>query len=115
MGYECKNKIFAGLLLILLVGYMSSVMCFTHVHLVDGVYVTHSHPFDKKSPHNHPKSETIFFYSLSHYLTTPLEPVHFFEFRNTYCVTIEIPFTTLRLQGEKIVHHLLRAPPFILC
>ena len=115
MGQECKNKVFAGFLLILLVGYMSGIMSFSHVHFVDGKYIVHSHPFNKKIPHNHPKSETAFFYTLSHYLTTPLEPVRFFDFLNIYCVTIEAPFTVLQLQGETIIHHLLRAPPFILC
>lgn len=114
MGYKGRNIVFAGLLLILLVGYMSSVMCFTHVHLVDGVYITHSHPFDKKSSHNHPKSETVFFYSLSHYLTTSLDLPYSIEYQNTYCVTIGILITISRLQGKKIICHLLRAPPFVL-
>ena len=50
------RNITASLLLLLLVGYWSSVTLFPHVHRIDGHVFVHSHPFSGSSGnpgHNH--------------------------------------------------------------
>lgn len=74
---NCKNKIrvvFRFLLLLLFVGYYSSVTLFYHAHLVNGVVVVHSHPVKKSQnsgpyqSHTHNKSA----YELIHQLNKTL-------------------------------------------
>jgi hypothetical protein len=72
----CKNKIsvvFRFLLLLLFVGYYSSISLFYHAHLVNGVVIVHSHPFQKSlnnGPYqSHPHSTSA--YILIHQLNQP--------------------------------------------
>ena len=44
-------------MLVLFVAYQTSITAFTHVHYVNGVLITHSHPFHGK--HTHSKSELV--------------------------------------------------------
>jgi hypothetical protein len=62
-------------LLILFLGYFGSITLFTHTHIVNGVAIIHSHPynpFSKDKPVNHQHSENgfILIHFLSHFLTT---------------------------------------------
>ena len=52
-----KRIIGAVCLLVLFVVYQTSITAFTHVHYVNGVIITHSHPFHGK--HTHSKSELL--------------------------------------------------------
>ena len=52
-----KRIIGAVCLLVLFVAYQTSITAFTHVHYVNGVIITHSHPFHGK--HTHSKSELL--------------------------------------------------------
>lgn len=57
MNKEMKRIIGAVCLLVLFVAYQTSITAFTHVHYVNGVIITHSHPFHGK--HTHSKSELL--------------------------------------------------------
>jgi len=73
-----KNILFIekSLLLLLFTGYSVSTIMFYHTHLVNGIMVTHSHPYklpDKKGPvknHSHSNSEYIFLQHLCETLIT---------------------------------------------
>ena len=54
---KIKRIIGAVCLLVLFVAYQTSITAFTHVHYVNGVLITHSHPFHGK--HTHSKSELV--------------------------------------------------------
>ncbi|MDD3195809.1 MAG: hypothetical protein PHU68_08405 [Paludibacter sp.] len=41
------KKSLAGWLLILFLGYFAGITLFPHTHIVDGVRITHSHPFSQ--------------------------------------------------------------------
>jgi hypothetical protein len=61
-------------LLILFCGYFVSITFFSHIHIVDGVPVVHSHPFRHNSsnaPVNHQHSENSFIliHFISHFIT----------------------------------------------
>ncbi len=63
------------LLLILFLAYYSSITFFPHSHIVDGVTIVHSHPynpFSKECPtkHDHQKSEYVLIQLLSYFVTT---------------------------------------------
>lgn len=51
---------------ILFVSYMTSITFFTHMHVVNGVTIVHSHPFKKGSEHNHSTIELLLIHFLSH-------------------------------------------------
>ncbi|HOG18929.1 MAG TPA: hypothetical protein PKW37_00610 [Salinivirgaceae bacterium] len=70
-----KYKYVKHLLLILFLAYYSSITFFPHSHIVDGVTIVHSHPynpFSEESPtkHNHQKSEYVLIQLLSYFVTT---------------------------------------------
>lgn len=52
-------------MLVLFVAYQSSIIAFSHVHYINGVLITHSHPF--KGEHSHTKSEVLVIDRLSHF------------------------------------------------
>lgn len=60
-------------LLILFVAYQASITAFTHVHYVNGVLITHSHPF--KGAHSHTKSEILVIDRLASF-QVPDQPAH---------------------------------------
>lgn len=62
-------------LLILFLGYYVSISSFTHTHIVNGVTIVHSHPYnpfskDKPVNHQHSANEFVLIHFLSHFLTT---------------------------------------------
>jgi|WetSurMetagenome_2_1015567.scaffolds.fasta_scaffold201640_2 hypothetical protein len=77
-GSEFKyfiGKSFRFLLLILFLGYYSSITFFTHSHIINGVTIVHSHPFNSDRgghPSNSPHSEKQLFVIqlLSEFFTT---------------------------------------------
>jgi hypothetical protein len=76
-----RKKIMRYFLLVLFLGYYVSISSFTHTHIVNGVAIVHSHPYNPFSgnkPFNHQHSTNEFFliHFLSHFITT----VSFFAF-----------------------------------
>ena len=55
---------------ILFISYLASITFFTHVHVVNGVTIVHSHPFKKDSPHSHTTVEFQLIHLLNHVVTT---------------------------------------------
>jgi len=80
MHFGSKHTIGIGksisiLLLILFLGYYSSITFFTHSHIINGVTIVHSHPFNSdkggdssNSPHS--SKELVIIQLLSEYFTT---------------------------------------------
>jgi len=69
------GKLFRGLLLILFLGYYSSVTFFTHSHIINGVTIVHSHPFNSDKgnntlPSSHSEKELVVIQLLSEFFTT---------------------------------------------
>jgi len=64
-------------LLILFLGYYGNITLFTHIHILNGVTIVHSHPFNsgtEKNPikHQHTENGFLLIQFLSHFLTTVL-------------------------------------------
>ena len=58
-----RKNIMKYFLLILFLGYFGSITLFSHTHIVDGVSITHSHPynpFSNEDPSNHAHSKAEF-------------------------------------------------------
>lgn len=63
---------------ILFIFYFGGITLFTHTHVVNGVIIVHSHPYNSEHTHTAQQAETIFFLS-SFYtygdIPQPLTPV----------------------------------------
>lgn len=60
------------LLPILFISYMGSVICFTHVHIVNGVTIVHSHPHKADDQRSTGHTHTLAQFQLLHQLYTIL-------------------------------------------
>ena len=105
-----KKVLLPFFLLTLFTVYQASISMFTHVHYVNGVMITHSHPFDGK--HKHTKSELLVIDRLSHAVT--LENHITYDFKPFFRVLFS-------LEQERLLAHVsqsffqipsFRAPPF---
>ncbi len=72
-----RKKIMRCFLLILFLGYYVSILSFTHTHILNGVAIVHSHPYnpfskDKPVNHQHSSNGFVLIHFLSHFLTTDL-------------------------------------------
>ncbi|WP_294629385.1 hypothetical protein [uncultured Bacteroides sp.] len=99
---------------VLFVSYLVSLTFFTHVHVVNGVTIVHSHPFKKGAAHQHSTVELIHIHSLSN-LTADGAAV-------VFALSLFIPFLLCLLLGcpqhtrFNAPYHgvtALRAPPVI--
>lgn len=65
------RKYMKWILPVIFIGYFGIVSLFEHAHIVDGVIVVHSHPFETLpggAAHNHQTGQLQFFYFLSHFI-----------------------------------------------
>jgi len=70
-----RKQIMRYFLLILFIGYYGSITLYTHTHILNGVTIVHSHPFNsgtQKNPikHQHTANGFLLIQFLSHFLTT---------------------------------------------
>ncbi len=100
----------AGLLLALLVSYMVGVTVFVHSHDVDGIMVTHSHPFTSAN-HSHSSSQVQSIALLSHFYGLEHcgieEMGHYAADERELCFE-SLPVNVIKACGACL---LLRAPP----
>ncbi|MGL4332192.1 MAG: hypothetical protein ACRCZQ_02180 [Bacteroidales bacterium] len=107
-----RRNIFAsGLLLTLLAAYAFCITSFTHSHIVNGVMIVHSHPFEKDTTHNHTKSQILTIDQLSHANILPAEPVTFIGKIDTPVVIIASDSRSLFTSERDVPFISLRAPP----
>ncbi len=114
-----KNEIARLFLLILFIGYWSSVTLFPHAHFFKTITIVHSHPFSKNAEnkpinHHHTPNELLLISVLSNFISTLI----------TVVFSVEILFTAIALIYKIKDAHiknitdyslcLLRAPPQII-
>ena len=101
MDVKQKKKIIGALsLLVLFIMYQASITAFTHVHYVNGVMITHSHPFH--GTHSHSQTSLLVsgvdVYEVQH----PMRPL---------LSMLRAKPATPTVKGEVIRTLSLRAPP----
>lgn len=105
-----KKKIIGALsLLVLFIMYQASITAFTHAHYVNGVLITHSHPFH--GSHSHTKTSLVV---IGHLSTFSSPDVDVFEclhpMRPLLAVLTAVPATPT-VKGKGMQGISLRAPP----
>lgn len=91
--------------------YQVNILMFTHVHYINGVIVTHSHPI--QGEHTHTSAECVYFNHLSSLqsfeppvLLTLLQP-------DLLCSLLDKEKVTPLWKGVCVQIPSLRAPPFL--
>lgn len=108
---EVKRIIGAVCLLLLFVAYQASITAFTHVHYVNGVIITHSHPFHGK--HTHSKSELVVIGRLSTFHALEVEIYEELHPMRVFLAVLEAERLTPLVKGELKQLVSLRAPPVL--
>lgn len=106
---EAKRIIGAVCLLVLFVAYQTSITAFTHVHYVNGVIVTHSHPFHGK--HTHSKSELVVIDRLSTFQAPEVDIYEDLHPMRILLAVLETERLTPLVKGKLEWGISLRAPP----
>jgi hypothetical protein len=108
-----KKYLLASFLLVIFCGYMVSITCFTHTHIINGQLVSHSHPY-KGSPsnpeHNHTATQLISIALLSYFVTLSVMFVGLLHILSSKIIIRKI-FQTFFDKQLQIRSYALRAPP----
>lgn len=99
-------------LLVLFMGYWISITYPNHTHVVNGVTISHSHPYTTNSHHQHSANDFITIDYLTHLLSERCEP----EFRlpdtlYLWVVTLLSDNNSHKHISDKYAYFFLRAPP----
>lgn len=95
--------------------YLGEIISFTHVHIVNGVTIVHSHPSqDKDGQHKHSLQELQLFHSLSTIVVEDgaVSILSLFDFIPSFFQEIETQASGLLGKICFIPYH-LRAPPVV--
>lgn len=105
-----KNKIIGALsLLILFIVYQASITAFTHVHYVNGVMITHSHPF--QGEHSHSQTSLLVIEHLSAFSSSEPDMYELQHPMRPLLALLEAGEATPAVKGEVERLLFLRAPP----
>lgn len=98
-------------LLMLFMAYQACITAFTHVHYVNGVLITHSHPFN--SQHSHSKTELVVIDRLAQYHSLEVEgsPAVHPYFVLLEVISEEASVASPLLPDRQSLY--LRAPPYL--
>ncbi len=105
-----KRTICALCLLLLFVAYQASVTAFTHVHYVNGVLITHSHPFHNR--HSHSATSLIVIGLLSHFSSDKPDCCELQHPMRSLLRVVENATDTPAIKGKVYRMISLRAPPY---
>ena len=104
-----KRTICALCLLALFVAYQASITAFTHVHYVNGVLITHSHPFHNQ--HSHSTDSLIVIGLLSHFSSDTPDCCELQHPMRSLLQVMESETDTPVIKGKACRMPSLRAPP----
>lgn len=96
--------------------YLGEIVSFTHVHIVNGVTIVHSHPFqDQDGQHKHSLQELQLFHSLSTIIVEDgaVAVLSLFDFIPSFLQEIETQVSDFLRKICFISYH-LRAPPALI-
>ncbi len=96
-------------MLILFIAYQASIIAFTHVHYVNGVLITHSHPFH--TAHSHSKTSLLVIGHLSAFSSCEADVYELQHPMLPLLAVLEAESATPTAKGKVIRMLSLRAPP----
>ena len=110
-------SVFRVLFPLLFIFYIGSVTSFTHVHIIDGVKVVHSHPFQNSSKgaptHSHTWSQIYLIHFIGSYQVTS-KIIYLVLFGLFFSFVSLFPFIWNKEKVSEICQaYKLRPPPFL--
>ena len=99
---------------ILFISYLASITFFTHVHVVNGVTIVHSHPFKQGTAHQHSTVELLHIHILSHLIADSATVVFALPLFVSFLLCLllgSLPHTHFHAHYNGVTA--LRAPPAI--
>ncbi len=106
-----KRKIIGALCLLMLFAmYQTSLLAFAHVHYVNGVLVTHSHPFH--GSHTHSQTSLLVIGQLSTFGSFDIEPYEEEQPMRVLVAVFDVEAAMPTVKGKVERALSLRAPPF---
>ena len=110
MDVKQKKKIIGALsLLVLFIMYQASITAFTHVHYVNGVMITHSHPFH--GTHSHSQTSLLVIGHLSAFYSSGVDVYEVQHPMRPLLAIIRAKPSKPSVKWEVIRTLSLRAPP----
>ncbi|MBE6287482.1 MAG: hypothetical protein E7099_04755 [Mediterranea massiliensis] len=113
MKHSIRHIALSISLLILFVGYQVCITSFTHVHYVNGVLISHSHPF-ADDEHSHQKTEFSLIATLSQFSTLAFEDSNTVAPLWQLLAEVNLGFVVDALPIHVSCYISLRAPPVVL-
>lgn len=112
IAYKAR-RVLSGWLLILFIGYFASATLFPHTHIIDGVRITHSHPFSQApdtGKHTHTTADFQLIAHLSMFVMLAATFAWFLRQVARSCEQLEQPFVDPGIDRTPPVF-CLRGPP----
>ncbi|WP_274950251.1 hypothetical protein [Bacteroides cutis] len=106
---QFRKIIGALFLLVLFIAYQASITAFTHVHYVNGVLVTHSHPFHNK--HSHSDASLLVIGLLSHFISSEPDCCEQLHPMCPLLTVLRVESGSVAVKGKAYRVISLRAPP----
>ncbi|WP_294585541.1 hypothetical protein [uncultured Bacteroides sp.] len=107
-----KRKIIGALcFLVLFIIYQTSISAFTHIHYIDGVLITHSHPFNGTHSHSTTSFSVIGFISALY--SPKVDACENLHPMRALLAVLKVDPATPTVKGEVIRALSLRAPPSV--
>lgn len=111
MDVKQKKKIIGALsLLVLFIMYQTSITAFAHVHYINGVLITHSHPFH--GTHSHSNTSFVVIGHLSSFCSSGVDVYEDLHPMRPLLVVLKAEPATPTVKGEIVRTLSLRAPPY---
>ena len=107
------KRLLAGGLLILFVGYVASTTLFYHTHIVNGIPVTHSHPYSQAPGTGNHTHSSAGFVTIAHLSLILMLAASFACMAQVFATVIHkrVPIRKLACPGREFTIPSLRAPP----
>lgn len=96
-------------MLVLFIAYHAGISAFTHVHYINGVFITHSHPF--KSTHSHSHTSLLVIGHLPSYCSPDVETYEEQHPLRPLLAVLKAAPATPTVKGNVVRVLSLRAPP----
>ena len=106
---QLRKIIGALFLLVLFITYQASITAFTHVHYVNGVLITHSHPCHNK--HSHSDASLLVIGLLSHFISSEPDCCEQLHPMCPLLTVLRVESGSVAVKGKAYRVISLRAPP----
>lgn len=112
--HKLIKKLLGIIILAIFIGQFIGSAVMPHRHIINGVVVAHTHPYNvfSKHSHQHSQDEIILLHKLSHAIFITAKGL---SVNTPLLLSLRLPitFSLVCTNVPSTIHYLLRAPPFV--